>query len=173
MRELLGSVFPPYTAVWGAFMGTEKWARFTVRGKRHTVSGWSKSRGHGNFSRTGAVASRDSLVPYKVSDTRVTSWGWRDTTGFVLSTESLHASGEGILFNFSLEPYTLWSALCHTLSLLSKTRWRKLGSILVWEHLFGSWHCDFKSKKRNSASPTSVLGKHLSSSASSRLKVWA
>lgn len=173
MGELLGTVFPPYTAVLGAFTGAVKWARFTGRGKCHPVSRWSKSGGHGTFFRTEAVASHDLLVPYEVSDTRVPSWGWTYPTGFVLSTESLHVSGEGILFNFSLELYILWRDLCHTLSLLSKTPWRKLGRILVREHLFGSWHCDLKSKKRNSASLTSVLGKHLSSSPSSRLTVWA
>lgn len=44
--------------------------------------------------------------------------------------------------------YTLWRDLCHILSSLSKTPWRKLGRILVWEHLFGSWNCDLKLKEK-------------------------
>lgn len=87
--------------------------------------------------------------------------------------KSLHTSREGILFNFSLEMNASWWDLCHILSLLNKTPWRKPGRILAWEHLFGSWNGAWKLKERNSASPTSFLGKHLSSSSSSRLTVCA
>lgn len=43
---------------------------------------------------------------------------------------------------------TLWRDLCHILSSLSKTPWRKLGRILAWEHLFGSRNCDLKLKEK-------------------------
>lgn len=44
--------------------------------------------------------------------------------------------------------YTWWRDLCHIFSSLNKTRLRKLGRILVQEHLFGSWNCDLKLKEK-------------------------
>lgn len=57
---------------------------------------------------------------------------------------------KGSCLIFSFETYTLWSDLCHILSSLNKTPRRKLGRILVREHLFGSrnWNLKLKEKKQ-------------------------
>lgn len=92
-----------------------------------------KSRGRGSSLSPEAVASDQSVAPnkpqgkwYKSDFLRVQrpqklSFPWKVLTPLE----------KGSYLNFSFEMYTLWRDLCHILSSLSKTPWRKLGRILA------------------------------------------
>lgn len=142
--------------------------------KCQTDPGLSKSRGHGIIFSKEVVASVGHWphTNLKMNKTRVISWEPKDLVDFIFHRKFSYV-WEGILFFFFFWMYTLWRDLCHILSLLNKTPWRKLGRIQVREHLFGSQNWNYKSKERNSASPTSFSGRHLSSSLSFRLSVCA